>query len=201
MRLVWIGLVLILAAPAGRAQTRDESATKCESNDPDAQIYGCTALIQSGSETAAKLSAAYYDRANAYNRKGLYDQSIADYTKVTTLNPDFAPAYNNRGFAYSKQGLYERAIADFTRLIALKPELASAYTLRGFAYTKEGLYDQAIADYTQAITLNPNFDRAYNRRAWAYHLKNEDARGLPDADKAVVLAPKEASHLAWISQT
>ena len=43
---------------------------------------------------------AYYNRGNAYHRKGNFDRAIDEYTKAIELKLDYANAYNNRGVAY-----------------------------------------------------------------------------------------------------
>ncbi len=46
----------------------------------------------------------YYNRGNAYGKKGQYDKAISDYTKAIEINPSYAKAYYNRGVAYIKEG-------------------------------------------------------------------------------------------------
>ena len=46
---------------------------------------------------------AYYNRANAYDNKGLYDQAIADGTQSLAMNLNSANAYNLRGYSVIKK--------------------------------------------------------------------------------------------------
>jgi lipoprotein NlpI len=111
--MILIGLALSFIALPVSAQTRDQNVAQCDRPDPDASIAGCTALIQSGQETSAVLAAAYYNRGNAYDGKGLHDQAIADFTQAIAIKPDLAQAYYNRGVAYEGKRLRDLAIADF----------------------------------------------------------------------------------------
>ena len=50
-------------------------------------------------DAKTNLAQAYHFRAFAYERKGLYDAAIADYSMAIQLNPRYAMAYNNRALA------------------------------------------------------------------------------------------------------
>ena len=58
---------------------------------------------------------AYYSRANAYNKTGEYDKSIADCTESVRLKPAFSEAYKIRGIAYSMNGQKSKAEEDFAQ--------------------------------------------------------------------------------------
>lgn len=151
-------VVALSAAGSAWAQTIEENATRCESNDPDASIAGCTAVIQSGQLSAADLHGAYVARSFAYHKKGLNDEAIADATEAIALNPGDFQAYVIRGLAYDWKGLHDwahddatknnddsdHALADFTKAIALAPDNADVYRLRAGAEDEKGLKDQAI---------------------------------------------------------
>ncbi|MGD1017360.1 MAG: tetratricopeptide repeat protein [Roseiarcus sp.] len=158
MRTILIGLALTLAALPAAAQTREQNWAKCKGVDPDLNVSGCTALIQSGRETAADLAVAYRNRGSGYGALALLDESIADETKAIALRPDYAEAYQSRGSAYADKGLADQAIADYTKAIALKPDFADAYSDRGGVYEEKGQRDQAIADYRAALKLDPTDD-------------------------------------------
>ena len=160
MRGLLIGLALALAVPAWAQTPQQHDWCYSPTATGDQVIEGCTALIQSGRETTANQAAAYYNRGQAYRRKGLYDQAIADYSQAIGLKPDDPDAHIGRGVRYLNKGLYDQAIADFTRAIALKADYVIAYDNRGIAYEKKGLRDQAIVDYRAALKLDPNWQKA-----------------------------------------
>jgi tetratricopeptide (TPR) repeat protein len=74
-------------------------------SNPDLSIRGCTALIQSGTETSAILAGAFNTRGVGYGHKHDYDRAIQDFDQVIKLKPDYADVFYNRGDAY---GLQER---------------------------------------------------------------------------------------------
>ena len=158
MRGLVIGLLLALLAPPEAAADMENDETRCESNDLDISISGCTALINSGQMTRTDLSAAYTMRATSYERKSLYDQAIADSNKAIALDANGAN-YLVRGIAYLGKRFFDQAIADETKAIALVTvisEKAEAYEMRGAAFELKNQSDKAVADYRASLKLEPN---------------------------------------------
>ena len=189
MHRVLIGIALLFVAQPAWAQTPQQSDWCGPAATDDQRLAGCTALIQLGRETPANLAVDYYNRGNAYQGKGLYDQAIADYTQSIALEPNDADAYNNRGNAYHRAGLYDRATPDYTEAIALKPDDFEAHNDRGFNYLANDLYDRAIADFTQATGPQPRHCQSLQGSGLGLHLAGRDARGLPGRPARRVAGP------------
>jgi tetratricopeptide (TPR) repeat protein len=63
------------------------------------------------------LPLAFFVRAGAESKLGLYDRAIADYGEVLQLCPNSgATIYAPRGYAYYRKGDYDHAIADYEKL-------------------------------------------------------------------------------------
>ena len=93
-----------------------------QDKDLDRKIRGCTQVIERGKQESQKnRSIAYYNRGNAYDKKGEVDRAVADFTKAIKLYPNSAAAYNNRGLAYKKKGDKEQAIGDFRKALEINP--------------------------------------------------------------------------------
>ena len=71
-------------------------------------FIGCAATqeIKENAET-------YYNRGNAYEKKGQYDKAISDFTTAIEINPRHADAYYSRGVVYYYKKEYEKALDDF----------------------------------------------------------------------------------------
>jgi len=191
---------------------RQINIVKCWSNDPDARITGCTALIQTGGYAANSLAAIYNNRGNAYDRKRDYDHAIQDFNQAIRLNQNFAAAYLGRGVTYYDKGDYDHAIQDFDGLISLNPSnaptnqshgltpnkatayyyLGNAYQSRGLAYDNKDDYDRAIKDYNDAIQgydnairLNSNYAFAYYGRGLAYDRRGVENDNREDYSNAI----------------
>jgi tetratricopeptide (TPR) repeat protein len=78
-----------LVAPAASAQTQQQRDWCSSRKATDDQVVeGCTALIQSGQETAA----VYFSRGGVYEHRGIRDQAIADYRAALKINPNLVVA-------------------------------------------------------------------------------------------------------------
>ena len=138
------------------------------------------------------FTAAYYNRGNAYYKKGEYDNAITDFDKAIELKPDYDNAYYNRGTVYDRKGELDNAITDFDKAIELKPDYVDAYHNRGTVYGIKGELDNAITDFDKAIELKPDYDNAYYNRGTAYYKKGELENAITDFDKAIELKPDDA---------
>src|SRR5579871_3400311 len=161
-----LSLVLVVAAAAGVALEAPayaqlpQQADQCVNNriekfkfSPDAAIAGCTAAIQSGQWSGAKLAWAYANRCREHNDKAESDQAIEDCNQALALNPRDSAAFNNRGNAYYGKKDYARAIADYDQAIQLQPKFATALDNRGIAYAEQSKNDGAIAGDNRADRL------------------------------------------------
>jgi tetratricopeptide (TPR) repeat protein len=204
---VAIGLTATNGSASAASPQLEESWRLCGQSDVDTSIEGCTAIIQSGTETGANLAAAYYNRGIAYRHKGQLDRAIEDYGQVIRLKPGDAEAFSNRGIAYDDDGQHVRAIQDYDRAIRLKPNYAEAYYNRGNAYHHKSHYDRAIQDertvglkpgdaddhaiqdYDRAIRLRPDYAEAFNNRGIVFYDKTQYDRAIQDYDQAIRLQP------------
>ncbi|MGA7796917.1 MAG: tetratricopeptide repeat protein [Candidatus Acidiferrales bacterium] len=137
----------------------------------------------STSGNAAQRSAAYADRADAYNEKAhylrlmkviadeeygkLFDSALQDYNQAIALDPDNAEMYYRRGNAYySRAGLdmiygpytsvfLAPAKADFSRVVAKNPRDADALDMLGLTVGSMGDWTEALAVFEREATLKP----------------------------------------------
>ncbi len=121
------------AAPAGAAGART------------------TAALEDGERDAS----AYNRRGQTFEREGLYDRAIEEYTRAILIDPTFAEAYLGRGWAHLAKGNHGQAIRNYGEAIALDPSLAEAHFARGWAYEQLGQRDRAIEEYGEAIRIAP----------------------------------------------
>ncbi len=111
------------AVPLAQAASQQDRET-CSKGNGDAQIAGCTHIIEDKSESARVRAIAYYNRGNTYSIMGDRDRAVADYNQAIKLDPNYAPAYYNRGVARSSQKDKTGAIADLQKAAELGHPLA-----------------------------------------------------------------------------
>lgn len=112
-----------------------------------------------------------------------YDQAIANYTQMITLQPELVNGFYNRALSYSNRSDFvaansveitrnlDASIGDFTRVLNKYAKPADVYINRGVAYYKRKTTNDlraALQDFDQAISLAPNnyvgyYDRALTR--------------------------------------
>ena len=120
-RRTWIFPLVLAAGAIFAIEAKADDWDACKNANPDVSIYGCSAIIDDGTELPENLANAHYLRGNAYYRKTEFGRAIADYTDVIALDPDYANAYVLRGTAFEQQGRKQRAIADYRKALALRP--------------------------------------------------------------------------------
>jgi len=156
------------------------------------RIASCTALIQSGEESASDLVSDFVNRGNARLDRQEIDAAIADYDEVLRHDPTYAVGWYDRGTAFRMKKDYDKAIADYGRAIALDPKYEDAFVNRGVAHAAKGETDRAIADYTTALLLDASDVAAYRARGDAYADKGDFALAQQDYDEALSRAPGDA---------
>jgi len=131
-------------------------------------------------------SAVYYNRGQAYFRKGDYNKAINDFTKSLAIKPHYS-TYYNRGLAHWNNGSPKQAIVDYTSAIEMQPSNSNAYCNRGVVYFENRMTEQAISDFNKALDINPRDAIAYNGRSHAYYSLGKIDLALEDANKAISL--------------
>jgi tetratricopeptide (TPR) repeat protein len=208
MRMMFIGLLALFAAPT-LAQSQSPSNRCADPRlSPNQALEICTGLIRSGTEKPNSLAADYGNRALAYLKLGMNDKAIADANRSLAM-AESSNAHINRGGAYSHKGQLQQAIADYTRALALpadtSPALnanghAFAYNNRGGVYGAMGRYNLALADFNQAMALAPRFVDPYINRALVNERVGSRDKAAADYRTALRLDPRNAKALAGLAR-
>lgn len=126
-------------------------------------------------------------RARAYFELGQFRKAIADYTRLTEIDPGLSAAYYGRARAYTALGNYPQVIEDCGRAIDRNASHYNAYSERAYARNKLGQYAEAFADANRAIQINPRNPFHYSNRACAYNGLGKYSEALADANYAINL--------------
>lgn len=148
---------VLLASPAG-AQSRYQNWAWCEGGDPILSIKGCTALIQSFTETRNNLAIAHSNRGITYSDKGNFDRAIADYEQALKLNPDLAPVLNSLAWDLATMPSADRrdgsrAVQFAERAIALNDREPGFFDSAAAAYAETGRFADAVRAQKKGIEL------------------------------------------------
>jgi tetratricopeptide (TPR) repeat protein len=88
-----------------------------------------------------------------------FGESIATFTRVIELQPDFAEGWNKRATAYFLAGEYRRSLADCDEVIKRNPQHFGALSGYGQIYLQLGQPEKAIEYFRRALEVNPNLDQ------------------------------------------
>jgi tetratricopeptide (TPR) repeat protein len=121
------------------------------------------------------------------------EETLKDYDKAISLNPNNPVPYNNRGVALAYLDENQQAIAAFNQALSINSKYAEAYYNRGTVYQELGQQQTAMEDYNQAIALNPQHAEAYyNRGLLRYDLKDQQG-AIKDIQRAKDLFVKQGN--------
>jgi S1-C subfamily serine protease len=150
-------LMLIFTPFELAAQNFDSRAwKKCQSEDVDEQVAGCTIVINAnGFGSPTRLADAFDGRCRSLHIKRQYDLAIADCKAAIALRPSYFYAYNNLGAAYLGLSEYRNALAVLDKAIELKPNFLWSYLNRAKATIALGLKAEAMKDLQHALMISP----------------------------------------------
>ncbi len=148
-------------------------------------VHAHTAAIKAD----PRLSAAFENRARAYERQSRIDEALADYASAISIRPQQPGAYLGRGTLMLNRGAPERALPDFGRALELDPNSIPARFNRGIAFLQLGQHRLAEIDFSDVIGRNPRDAGAYLNRGRA-RAAMDKPKAFNDLDRAVALQPE-----------
>jgi tetratricopeptide (TPR) repeat protein len=95
-------------------------------------------------------AAQHFQAGIAAEKQGHLDVAIAEFTKVTELNPKLTSGFVTLGQAYMENHDYGSAIPPLKRAIELSPESTVAHRLLGYALLAQGYATEAVPHLKQA---------------------------------------------------
>ena len=188
-------LILSLLAAAlwsapSLAQSRAQLGPLCttDTTPADQQIDACNKIIALKVFAGEKLATIYFWRAVGWNKKGNYNQVIADASEAIRLHPSTA-LYNLRGSAYYDKGEDDIAIADFNDALRMGPPSGIIFHNRGNAWRSKGEYAKAITDYDASIKAGPPSAFSWQNRGISKLALGDRDGALADINEAIRLDP------------
>ncbi len=110
--------------------------------------------------TAIKISpddeSLYAKRGQIYYEQQKYDQSDADYHKMTVLNPGEVMGYMGLGRNALRQHRIDDAIAQFNYVVKLDDQYPSGYSFRAEAELEKEMWNEATNDFISALQCEWN---------------------------------------------
>ena len=106
-----------------------------------------------------------------------FDDAVAVYDRLLTLNPDIGPAHHNRGNALLEMGRWEDAIRSYRAALLLMPAFAEGYVTIATALQALGKPYEAMASCHRALAIDPKCAEAHWNLALALLQVGEYGQG------------------------
>lgn len=139
-------------------------------------------MSKEGNYDFQKLGKAMARKANALFKKGMMDESIAQYREALIEFNDYSIKQALKNVQAEK---LKKDALDY-----INPEIAEQHKDAGNALFKEGKFPDAIKEFDEGIRRDPNNKFIYSNRSFAYIKLMEPVRGMQDAEKALELDPE-----------
>jgi len=101
-------------------------------------------------------------RGQIYNEMGKHDLALADYKKISEIEPGNGMGYLGMGREYEAMERYDEAMTMYDKAIKLNPDYAQAYSFRARCLIFQGKVDQAIEDVIAAVDSDPSISVGYH---------------------------------------
>ena len=109
---------------------------------------------RSGDRQVDKLYRAGVEQMDS----GELQKSIATFTRIIRLKPEFAEGWNKRATLYFLTGEYRKSLADCAQVIKRNPYHFGALAGYGQIYLKLEDYERSLENFNRALEVNPNMD-------------------------------------------
>jgi len=141
----------------------------------------------SGCSVVSLVKLAIASSYLAYYDNGKYDEAIASFTKLTSLQPDNGAAYQLLGTAYHANNQLDRALVAYNQANAIAPR-ATIHSNIGTIHYDRREYVEAIASYRKAIALQPKEATTHRNLADSLWLNGERDEARSEYQTAITLA-------------
>ncbi len=140
----------------------------------------------------AQQAEALFRHGVAACQHGDYDQAIADWQQVLTLQPGNAYASTNIGIVLAEQARWQEAREMFSQALRSQPDNAEAHYGLGMANAQLGDYAAAIDAWEQTLRLQPDYSDALYNLAVVRQRMGQDAINAAVARQARSARPPAA---------
>jgi len=127
-----------------------------------------------------------------------YEGSIAIFSEILEIDPNFSKAYQARAIAKFKIGNVQEALKDLDEAIKCEPDNPKFYYHKSAILFKENLLDEAVEMVSRAIDLDPTFASAYYLRSQLLEKLGEEEAAALDMNQAMALRREQAKAAKYI---
>jgi tetratricopeptide (TPR) repeat protein len=107
-------------------------------------VIGTILIVWLALQTTSPTVIQHLEAGRKAESEGHFDVAVAEFRKVTELDPAFAAGFVSLGQAFMEERDYSAAVAPLKRALELDPNLAAADQLLGYALLAQGYAAEAI---------------------------------------------------------
>lgn len=186
-RVMWILILLGLAAPGAWAQSADP-LLEC------ALLRGQRAVDACDEAMRARLPVEI--RAEAAHKKGVelgeltrYGDAVHAYRAAIRLQRDYVDAHYSLGVALMMLGRPGAALREFRKTAELSPGDATAHYNMGLALNSLGRHAEAVRAYREAVRIQPDYADAWGNLGLTANLIGRYRESADAFERARALSP------------
>ena len=102
--------------------------------------------------------------ATLKEKSGDLEGALSGFSKVLSIDRNYAPSYNGRGLVYERMQMHEEALENFSNSISLDPNNPIYWHNRGCCLRNIERFEEAFQDFNKAISLDPENPVIYSNR-------------------------------------
>ena len=109
---------------------------------------------------------------------GDLQRSVATFTRVIRMAPDFAEGWNKRATLYFLAGDFRKSLADCNEVMKRNPYHFGALAGYSQIYARLEYYDRALEYARRALEVNPNMDGVRRSKEMIERLVEQRQKGV-----------------------
>ena len=152
-------------------------------------------ILKETAEKYSKDKEVHFLLARSYSNRAMHKQSIEEYNKALSLDPNYADALNMIAYEYMASQNFEKAVEYFKRYVSVLPGKPNPLDSLAEAYFLMGKLDQAIENYKKALEVKPDFYPSMAALAYIYAVREDYPEASKWLDKYLEVAPSSGAKL------
>lgn len=138
-------------------------------------------------------SLVFVQLADAYRKKGSYDEALEVCREGLTRHPNLLSALLMMGRIYSAKRQFSDAVESLKRVVQREPNNLTAHALLSLSFMALGRYNEAISEYQKILSLNPEDTAAQQALQEALERMRKESQTPAAPAPAARPAPQAAS--------
>jgi serine/threonine protein kinase/tetratricopeptide (TPR) repeat protein len=146
-------------------------------------------ILKETVEKYPKDKEVHFILALAYGNRAMHEQSIEEFNKALSLDPNFPDALNMVAYEYMALKNYEKAVEYFKRYVSVLPGEPNPLDSLAEGYFRMGKLDEAVENYKKALEVKPDYYASMAALAYIDALKEDFSEGSKWLDRYLEVAP------------